>query len=256
MSPAVLRCTVGMATTALFLCTAGCGPRTSFPWTLLEIGDLPIGTALDSGQVVHAIHEGQENPFLGMLFPSDTALASRIARRDLRTLPMIACGDRMRLHPGDLPASITQQLGWSTEDSLTVSWHCLDATQMAALGRRAFSAGMDSADAERRWWGVLKRWKPETQHFTDRTYREGEQVNLTILTQLPDGRNVGDTVTLSFHFGDTDQVVKALEPGLFKAGPGAHWTVWSPSALAFGNPAHPSMGIPPFTPLHFSVTAH
>ena len=238
-----------------WMATMGCQQKERLPWRLLELGTQPLAEAMEHGNVVHATYEGQQDPFQGLLFPRDTTLQARIARRDVLTLPTLACGDRMRLHPADLPGSLTAALDWPQEDSLTVRWDCLDGVKLADLGMQAFNWNGDSTVAERMWLEVLRSWKPETMTAPARRYAENDPVSLTVVCTRPDGRQVGDTVRMKFRKGETDQVVPALEQGLAIAGPGASWSVWSASNEAFGSQAHPSLGLTAHMPLHFTVQA-
>lgn len=192
------------------MATMGCQQKAPLPWRLLELGTQPLTEALSQGHVVHATFEGQQDPFQGMLFPHDTTLQGRIARRDVLTLPTLACGDRMRLHPADLPGSLTAALDWPLDDSLTVRWDCLHEAQLASLGMQAFALGGDSSETERKWLEVLRSWKPETMKGAERRYAENEPVSLTVVCTRPDGHRVGDTVRMKFRKGETDQVVPAL----------------------------------------------
>ncbi len=245
-----------LAGVGLMLTTGGCRPKEELPWTLLELGTEPLHAALDGGAAIRATWDDRQHPFQGLMFPSDTTLQGRIARRDLLTLPTLACGDRLRLHPKDLPNSLTTQFDWPREDSLTVRWECLDGRALATLGRTIFSALEDSAHGERQWVAMLRQWRPETFTAPERIYSPGEKVDLTIVCSRPDGVQVGDTVRMEFRLGETDQVVPAVERALMKAGPGAYWAVWSPSEDAFGSRAHPDLQLPARTPLHFAVEAH
>ena len=238
-----------------WMATLGCQQKERLPWRLLELGTQPLAEAMEHGNVVHATYEGQQDPFQGLLFPRDTTLQARIARRDVLTLPTLACGDRMRLHPADLPGSLTKVLDWTQDDSLTVRWNCLGEAQVAALGMQAFALGGDSSETERKWLEVLRSWKPETKIGAERRYGDNDPVSLTVVCTRPDGRQVGDTVRLKFRKGETDQVVPALEKGLAQAGPGASWSVWCASEEAFGSQAHPSLGLAAHMPLHFTVQA-
>ena len=243
---------VGTASIALMV--AGCTEQDALPWTLIELGTDPMVSAWDSGMLIMAEEEGGSAPWPAML-PPDTAQEGRIIRRDLSTLPVIACGDVMRLSPADLPLGLTDRLNWTGKDSLTVRWHCLDRTALATFGRAHVDAAEHPALVEAQWLQALKALEPE--HFTRPTtrYAAGDSVLLQVVTLRPDRSRIGDTLHMDFTFGDRRQVVPALEATLSQAGPGADWSVWAGSAFAFGSGPHPELGLAAFTPLQFLVSA-
>ncbi len=91
-------------------CMSSCGPRTPLPWRLMELGTAPITAAWERGEAVAAFTEGQQWP--GLIFATDSSQIGRIVRREAQALPPISCGDKMRLHPKDLPLSWARVLGW------------------------------------------------------------------------------------------------------------------------------------------------
>lgn len=249
-------CTRALCRVALIaLIPCGCQPPPAAPWTLLELGDGPITEALDGGALILALTEDALPSWPGMLIPGDTALAARIARRDLLTLPSIMCGDRMSLRTGDLPLSLTRGFGWPPEDSLTVRWTCMDRGAFARFAEAFVTRAQSPAMAEVLWLATLRQWWPDSLTTPDIPYAPGAPVHLDILAERPDGSMIGEPVHLDFYFGDADQVVPALLPGLERAGAGAHWSVWSSSADAFGSGPHPELGLPAFTPVRFRVEA-
>lgn len=232
----------------------GCAEQDALPWTLIELGAEPLVQAWESGKLIAAEEVGDGASWPAML-PPDTSNEGRIIRRDLATLPVIACGDVMRLLPADLPMALTDRLGWSGRDSLTVRWNCLDRTALATFGRVLVDAAEEPALTEAQWLRALKALEPE--HFTrpGSRYAMGDAVQLQVVTLRPDGSRVGDTLHMDFIFGNRDQVVPALEAPLSQAGPGAEWSVWAGSGFAFGSGPHPGLGLAPFTPLQFLVSA-
>ena len=96
----------------------GCRPSTPPPWVLIELGSGSVAEAMIDGwiaaEVDHRTHWLQPD--------ADNSLAT--LARDLHSLPEIACGDLMRLAPGDLPLSVRDAFGWRERvDSMTVRWH-------------------------------------------------------------------------------------------------------------------------------------
>lgn len=232
----------------------GCTEQQTLPWTLIELGTDPLVQAWESGMLIAAEEVGDITSWPAML-PPDTSKEGRIIRRDLASLPIIACGDVMRLSPTDLPMALADRLGWSGRDSVTVRWNCLDRTALATLGRALVDAAEAPALTEAQWLRALKALEPE--HFTrpEARYAVGDPVQLQVITLRPDGSRVGDTLHMDFIFGDRDQVVPALEAPLSQAGPGADWSVWAGSGFAFGSGPHPGLGLAAFTPLQFLVSA-
>lgn len=219
----------------------------------MELGTAPITAAWERGEAVAAFTEGQQWP--GLIFATDSSQIGRIVRREAQALPPISCGDKMRLHPKDLPLSWARALGWKNQDSLTVRWQCLDQTDLADLGQRLTQASAQPAAEERLWMAALKSMDPEYSAPAQRRYQPGEKVHLSIACQRPDGSHVGDTIRLDFRFGETGQVVDALQPGLAQAGPGAHWSVWALSSKAFGSQRQSKLLLEAHTPLKFTVVA-
>ncbi len=248
-----------MKASSVFLCAAcasiwwaGCRSESPLQWRLLELGTTPITTAWERGQTVAAFTD--ERLWPGFIFPNDSSPQARIARRDAMTMPAIMCGDKMRLHPKDLPLGWVQQFDWSTRDSLTVSWKCLERAELAALGAGIVRASAQPEADEWIWLEALSQCDPVAFSAPNRRFVEDEMVRLAIACERPDGTALGDTVRLDFRYGELGQVIKALQPGLNRAGPGAHWTIWSPSYLAFGSHRHPELALEAHTPLKFSVT--
>lgn len=245
----------GWAVILMALIPAACRTPEAAPWTLLELGTTPVVDALDQHLLVAAFPDHVEHTWPGILIPGDTATPSRIAYRDLLTLPEIACGDLMRLRPEDLPMSLAHALVWPEGDSLTLRWTCMDRREFSAFAER-FILNTDHPDlAESLWLSTLRRWFPESASFPESRYARGQAVHLDILAVRPDGSAIGDTVHLDFHLGDADQVVPALQPGLDRAGPGAHWSVWARSEDAFGSAPHPDLRLPAHAPVLFRVQA-
>lgn len=231
---------------------AGCTQKETAPWQWVELGAIPITEALDSGEGVAAMHPSSDD-WPHIWWGQDTTL--RIARRELTNMPGIACGDLMHLYTGDFPVSIRQVYGWGQSDSLLIRWRCLDRPALAQLGAAKTAAAPRPEESERHWFNALRQLEPDRIEWADRTYAEGDPVQLTIMAYRPDGSFFGDTVHMAFGAGAPDQVVPALLPFLNQAGPGASARVWSTSEMAFGSGAHPQWRLAPFTPVQFVVQA-
>lgn len=230
----------------LIECTRSAGP----PWRLIELGEGSVADHLESGWV--QVESGSDSRWL---LPDNGPEGLAILARDLRSLPKIACGDKVRLLPRDMPLSIRHAAGWSGTDSLTVQWQCFDQAGLAGLFLEAIQ--QDSALADQReaaWISMLQIHHPDTQHNDGVPLRMGEEVTLSISTTRADGRPLQpETVSVTFNMGDADQVVPAIEKELNRARSNSEWTVWATSANAFGEEAHPELGLPAYMPLRFSV---
>ena len=226
-------------------CTRSAGP----PWRLIELGEGPVAGQLETGWV--RVESGSDSRWL---LPDNGPEGLALLARDLRSLPEIACGDKVRLWPGDIPLSIRHAAGWTGTDSLTVRWQCFDQTGLAGLFLEAIQ--QDSALADQReaaWISMLQIHRPDTQRHDGVPLRIGEEVTLSISTRA-DGRPLEpETVTITFNMGDADQVVPAIEKELNRARSNSEWTAWATSADAFGEEAHPELGLPAHMPLRFSV---
>jgi len=232
------------------VCSAGCRSKSTLPWRLMELGTDPIVSAWNRGEAVAVFTEGHLWP--GFIFPNDSSPQGRIMRRDALTMPAIMCGDKMRIDPHDFPLGWVEQFGWET-DSLTVQWQCLDRTGLAALGAEIVRNSPQPEAEEVRWLDALMELDPPRYTEPSRPFLLDEKVRLAITCQRPNGAVLGDTVRLDFRFGESGQVVDAIVPGLQRAGPGAHWTVWSASSQAFGSHGQPELNLLAHTPLQFSV---
>jgi hypothetical protein len=232
----------------------GCTSREPLPWKLIALGNEPISAALDSGCAVVATVQEEGGTWPGILFPDSTP-ASRLARRSLLSLPVIACGDQMRLHPSALPLALRTELGWAHTDSITVSWQCATREDIAALGAAQVAQAPHPGATEALWHAALQRLIPGAETPPEQRYAKGDPVEIRIAAFRPDGRAIGDTVFLSVRSGDPDQVVPALQPLLARAGPGFRGTRWALSAAAFGSHAHPEWALAPHTPVQFVVEA-
>ncbi|HCZ07901.1 MAG TPA: hypothetical protein DHV07_02030 [Flavobacteriales bacterium] len=248
-----MKCHAALLVAAAAIWSTGCQSPDPLPWKLVELGTEPITSAWERGEAVAAEIEGDRWP--GFIFAHDSSTQGRIARRDAKTLPVIMCGDKMRLHPKDLPLGWSSYFSWEGRDSLTVQWRCYDRAAIARFGSRLLQTSATPQADEQRWLETLRLSDPEVFTSPSARYRSGDLVRLVIECQRPDGSPVGDTVRLDFRLGEQDQVVTALEPGLSQAGPGAHWTVWALSSNAFGSQPQPKLGLPAHTPLKFSVVA-
>ncbi len=246
------------------LALSGCSEREPLPWTLLELGSRPIRAAWDQGEALVLTVEARAQEDGGpkaaasnwpiVIFP-DTSAASRIMRRELFGLADIACGDRMRLHPQDLPPSLRAVLDEQYADSVELSWQCAHRTELAALLAPIVALSAQPGPSEERWLATLRKGFPEKVILPEHPYREGDHVQLEIEAYRPDGSLVGDTVKLAFRWGEPDQVVPALKPFLLQAGKGSSASLWSRSDQAFGTEAHPVLGLPAHTPVQFVVKA-
>jgi len=234
----------------LVLGLAGCTRSTPPPWQLLELGQGSVPDAIRDQWVMveadgnrHWLEAGEGNGLEKL-------------SRDLRTLPEIACGDVMRLAPGNLPLSIRHSLGLEgMKDSLTVKWNCLDQAALAAVFLKAIQDDPLQGDAmEDKWVDLLRTHHPETDRHSGKALRSGDEITLLVSTVRADGQPLEpETVRLTFNHGDADQVVEALEPGLLLARSNSTWSVWARSGSAFGQEAHPDLGLPAHMPLRFSV---
>lgn len=227
-------------------CTRSAGP----PWRLIELGEGPVARQLETGWVrVECSSDSR------WLLPDNGPEGLALLARDLRSLPEIACGDKVRLWPGDIPLSIRHAAGWSGTDSLTVRWQCFDQTSLSALFLEEIQRDSASANPwEALWISMLQIHHPDTQRHDGAPLRKGEEVTLSVTTQCADGRMLmPDTVRLTFRIGDAGQVAPALEEGLRHIHSESQWSVWSTSSDAFGSEAHPELGLPAHMPLQFSV---
>jgi len=227
-------------------CTRSAGP----PWRLIELGVGSVANHLESGWVRVESDSGHH-----WLLADQGSEELAMLARDLRSLPEIACGDRVRLLPSDMPLSIRHAAEWTGTDSLTVQWQCFDEPGLAALFLERIQQDSASADQrEAEWISMLQIHRPDTQHHNGVPLRMGEEVTLRVTTQCADGRRLmPDTVRLTFRIGDAGQVAPALEEGLRHIHSESQWSVWSTSSNAFGSEAHPELGLPAHMPLQFSV---
>ena len=244
---------------ALGLTWAGCETSSPLPWRLLEVGSTPAIHALHDDQWLIAEIDGQS-----FSMHANPTLESQVLLRDLLGLPEIACGDVMVLNGPAFPPSIRHAMGWSDlahirKDSLLVRWTCLDQAGV----ERHFRSRMDASgpnlhnEIEDQWVQWLKMASPAEEDLPVVRYQTGEKVELTIVsTPALEHQAISDTVTLAFRFGDPDQVVNALMPGLSRSGPGSRWSLWTASRDAFGSESNPGLGLLHHTPIHFQVEAH
>ena len=228
----------------------GCATPEPPPWRLMELGTGSLTDALARGEWVLAESEAGQH-----WVAPDTTLEGRTLVRDLKSLPTLACGDRIRLDPRILPLSLRDEWRWNGKDSLTVLWQCMTQKDLAehhrqAMGRRPCDAGRVEAD----WVGLLRQGRPEWRTEGEGRIVPGDSITLTISTQRADGTVIEpDPVVLRYVQGDPDQVVPALAPWLQDAERGMTFALWSPSDKAFGSQAHPDLGLPQHTPLRFEV---
>ncbi len=234
-----------------------CTPSQPLPWRLIELGDTPLTEAMGEGQWILAEVNGQPH----WLPPDTLTMEGAKLRRDLASLPEMACGDRMVVAHDALPHALKDALNWLPQwtangDSLLVHWSCFNRSEMADW----FQARIETEDAdqqgraEARWARLLERAYPPTSTHPTEGYKKGDPVQLRIFTTRADGTPLRtDTVHMAFSYGDPDQVVPALMSGLLLAGPGSHWSTWSTSSRAFGPSHHPSLGLPPHAPLRFTA---
>ena len=134
-------------------CTRSAGP----PWRLIELGEGSVADHLESGWV--QVESGSDSRWF---LPDNGTEGLAMLARDLRSLPEVACGDKMRLWPRDMPLSIRHAAGWSGTDSLTVRWHCADQPDLAALFLEEIQH--DSALADQReaaWISMLQIHHPD-----------------------------------------------------------------------------------------------
>lgn len=228
----------------------GCRPSTPPPWTLIELGNGSVAEAMINGWI--AAEVDQEIHWLRR--DEDNNLAT--LARDLHSLPDIACGDLIRLSPADLPLSIRDAFGWRGRvDSMTVRWHCHDQNSLSRFFQEEM--GRDStfpSVLEQEWIHLLRMQLPDERSHGGQDIRAGEEVTLSISTTRADGRPLKpQTVSVTFNMGDADQVVPAIERELSRTRSNSQWTVWANSADAFGEEAHPELGLPPHMPLRFTV---
>ena len=237
-----------MACALLLGCTP---PKDPPPWQWMELGSGPVGDALKQGMWVRVASE-LPNAWLS----PDTSPEGQALVRDLRTLGDVACGDRMRLNPADLPLSLRHQFGWAHQDSLTVQWNCLDQGELALhFQKQMRQRPFDKSDLESEWVDLLRQWSPDWVSPGEGPIVPGEALTLSIYTARADGIPLEpDTVILTFSRGDRDQVVPAIEPWLDQMPTGSRLHIWSTSDLAFGSTAHDALGLPAHMPLHFEVT--
>ena len=228
----------------------GCRPSTPPPWVLIELGSGSVAEAMIDGwiaaEVDHRTHWLQPD--------ADNSLAT--LARDLHSLPEIACGDLMRLAPGDLPLSVRDAFGWRERvDSMTVRWHCHDQNSLAQffLDKMERNSAPPSA-LEQEWIKLLQMHFPDYSSHAGQDIQSGEEMTLSISTTRADGHPLQpETVSISFNKGDADQVVPAIERELNRARTISEWAMWATSVDAFGEEAHPELGLPPHMPLRFTV---
>ena len=238
----------GWLVALLSLC--GCRPSTPPLWVLIELGSGSVAEAMIDGwiaaEVDHRTHWLQPD--------ADNSLAT--LARALHSLPEIACGDLMRLAPGDLPLSVRDAFGWRERvDSMTVRWHCHDQNSLAQffLDKMERNSAPPSA-LEQEWIKLLQMHFPDYSSHAGQDIQSGEEMTLSISTTRADGHPLQpETVSISFNKGDADQVVPAIERELNRARTISEWAMWATSADAFGEEAHPELGLPPHTPLRFTV---
>jgi len=234
----------------ILLCLWSCHHSTPPPWKLIELGSGSVAEAVVDGWV--ATEVDQE---IHWLRPDEGNSLTTLAR-DLHSLPDIACGDLIRLAPGDLSLSIRDAFGWrGRTDSMTVRWQCHDQNSLAQF----FLEEMDrnpihSSTLEQEWTHLLQVQLPDHHSHVGQDIQPGKEVTLVISTTRADGLPLEpETVSITFNKGDADQVVPAIERELNRARSNSEWTVWATSAEAFGEEAHPELGLPPHMPLRFTV---
>ena len=151
------------------------------PWRLIELGEGPVAGQLETGWVrVECSSDSR------WLLPDNGPEGLALLARDLRSLPKIACGDKVRLWPGDIPLSIRHAAGWSGTDSLTVRWQCFDQTSLAGLFIEEIQQDSASADQwEAQWISMLQIHRQDTQRHDGVPLRMGEEVTLSISTPEP-----------------------------------------------------------------------
>ena len=228
----------------------GCHPSTPPSWKLIELGSGSVAEALADGWVAAEVDDQ-----IHWLRPDEDNSLTTLAR-DLHSLPDIACGDLIRLSPKDLPLSIRDAFGWRGRvDSMTVRWHCHDQNSLAQFFLEEMNQNSASPSAlEQEWIHLLRIQLPDEHSHAGQEFRSGEELTLSISTTRADGRPLEpETVSITFNMGDADQVVPAIEKELSHARSSSEWTVWATSADAFGEEAHPELGLPAHMPLRFSV---
>lgn len=238
---------------ALILCLglAGCVKTAPPPWHLMALGEGRVTESIERGWVMAEVHGTHH--WLRTTGPLERTTLSR----DLRSLPDIACGDMMRLSPLDFPLSIQHAFGWEDiKDSIVVTWHCLDQGALAALHRQSIEDHPSQAAAlEKEWIELLQLHHPNSERHEGERLKMGDEITLAVTTMRADAIPLEpETVKLTFHLGDSDQVVDALQPGLNIVRTHSTWSLWATSASAFGPEPHPELGLPAHTPLWFSAT--
>lgn len=238
---------------ALILCLglAGCVKTAPPPWHLMALGEGSVAESIGHEWVMAEV-QGERHWLQAKGAHERTKLS-----RDLQSLPDIACGDVMRISPLDLPLSISHAFGWEDrKDSIVVTWHCLDQGALAALYRQSIEDHPNQAAAlEREWIRLLQLHHPNSERHEGERLKMGDEITLALTTVRADAMPMKpETVKLTFHLGDSDQVVDALQPGLNMVRTHSTWSVWATSASAFGQEAHPDLGLPAHTPLWFSAT--
>ena len=235
----------------LCLCFAGCTRNNPPPWHLMVLGEGSVAESIEHEWVM-AETQGKRH-WLQTKGPHDRTKLSR----DLKSMPDIACGDVMRISPLDFPLSIQHALGWGDlKDSIVVTWHCLDRGALAALHRQSIDHHPNKATAfEKEWIELLQLHHPNSERHEGERLKMGDEITLSVTTVRADAIPMEpETVKLTFHLGDSDQVVSALQPGLNIARTQSTWSVWATSASAFGQEAHPELELPAHMPLWFSAT--
>ena len=228
----------------------GCQPSTPPPWKLIELGSGSVAEA-----VVHGWVAAEVDHQTHWLRPdADNSLAT--LSRDLHSLPEIECGDLIRLSPEDLPLSILDALGLRGEtDSIIVRWHCHDQNSLAQFFLDEMNQNSASPSMlEQEWIHLLQMQHPDHSSHVGQEVPSGGEMTLSISTTRADGLPLEpETVSITFNKGDADQVVPAIERELNRARSNSEWTVWAASTEAFGEKAHPELGLPPHMPLLFTV---
>ena len=239
-----------MVATMLLGCTS---PKNPPPWRWMELGSGPLVEALEQGEWILADSELPD----AWLAP-DTTPAGQTLIRDLRTFGNVACGDRMRLDPADLPLSLRHQFGWAHQDSLTIQWWCMDQGELALhFQQQMRQRPFDKPALESEWVDLLRKRSPDWVSPGSATIVSGEALTLSISTTRADGIPLEpDTVTMTFSRGDREQVVPAIEAWLDQMPIGSRLHIWSTSELAFGSMAHDGLGLPAHMPLLFEVTVN
>ena len=228
----------------------GCRPSTPPPWKLIELGNSSVAEAVVDGWVAAEVDDQ-----IHWLRPDENNSLTTLAR-DLHSLPDIACGDLIQLSPTDLPLSIRDAFGWRERvDSMTVRWQCHDQSSLAQFFLEEMNQNSASLSVlEQEWMRLLRIQLPDERSHAGQDIQPGVEMTLSISTTRADGRPLEpETVSMTFNKGDADQVVPAIERELSRALSNSEWTVWATSADAFGQEAHPELGLPPHMPLRFTV---